>query len=63
MDEPLPAGPPNERRALAMLAFSAMVIVAFVVYALHGRCAFEQTQRLVLMAEDGAGVTVGMDLT
>ncbi|MBK8325246.1 MAG: MCE family protein [Betaproteobacteria bacterium] len=63
MDEPLPAGPPNERRALAMLAFSAMVIVAFVVYALHGRGAFEQTQRLVLMAEDGAGVSVGMDLT
>lgn len=63
MDEPRPATAPNERRALAMLALSVAVVVAFVVYALHGRGAFEQTQRLVLMAEDGAGVSVGMDLT
>jgi phospholipid/cholesterol/gamma-HCH transport system substrate-binding protein len=63
MDEPRVATAPDERRALAMLALSVAVIVAFVVYALHGRGAFEQTQRLVLMAEDGAGVSVGMDLT
>ena len=62
MDEPS-APAPDERRALAMLAISALVIVAFVLYALHGRGAFEPTQRLVLMAEDGAGVSVGMDLT
>jgi phospholipid/cholesterol/gamma-HCH transport system substrate-binding protein len=64
VDEPNASpAPASERRALAMLALSALVIVGFVLYALHGRGAFEATQRLVLMAEDGAGVSVGMDLT
>jgi phospholipid/cholesterol/gamma-HCH transport system substrate-binding protein len=61
-----PAGPPpaaDERRAVAMLVASALVVAAFVLFALYGRGAFESTQRLVLMAEDGAGVSVGMDLT
>ncbi len=53
----------DERRAIVMLAVSALVVAGFVLYALHGRGAFETTQRLVLMAEDGAGVSVGMDLT
>lgn len=63
MEEPAPAPARSDRRALVTLAVSALVIVAFVVYALHGRGAFEATQRLVLMAEDGAGISVGMDLT
>ncbi len=65
MEEPAPRPPDarDERRAFLMLVASALVVAGFVVYALHGRGAFEATQRLVLMAEDGAGVSVGMDLT
>lgn len=53
------AGP----KAVAVLLVTALVAVAFVAYVLYARGFFERTQRLVLMADDGAGVTVGMDLT
>lgn len=63
-----PADPPAEIRhagfkAGVVLAVTALIAIAFVAYVLHARGVFENTQRLVLMAEDGAGVTVGMDLT
>ena len=59
LDPSLRAGP----KALAVLVASALIAAAFVGYVLYARGFFERTQRLVLVAEDGAGVTVGMDLT
>ena len=50
-------------KAIAVLVASAVIAAAFVVYVLYARGTFERTQSLVLMAEDGAGVSVGMDLT
>ena len=53
------AGP----RAIAVLVATVVIVAAFIAYVLYARGAFERTQSLVLMADDGAGVTVGMDLT
>lgn len=71
MPEPAPQSfPPPGReppragaKAMAVLVATALIAAAFVAYVLYARGAFERTQRLVLMADDGAGVTVGMDLT
>ena len=46
-----------------LIAVSVMVAVAFVGYVLYARGAFENFQRLTLVAENVEGVTVGMDLT
>ncbi|MBL0143254.1 MAG: MCE family protein [Betaproteobacteria bacterium] len=46
-----------------VLIVAAAIIAGFVLYVLYARGTFESTQRLVLMADDGAGVIVGMDLT
>jgi phospholipid/cholesterol/gamma-HCH transport system substrate-binding protein len=65
--EPSPAPPAEVRhaglKAGVVLVATALIAVAFVAYVLHARGVFERTQRLVLMADDGAGVAVGMDLT
>lgn len=65
--EPAPLPPAEIRHAGAkaglVLAAAALIAIAFIAYVLHARGVFESTQRLVLMADDGAGVTVGMDLT
>ena len=50
-------------KAALVLAAAAAIVGGFVLYVLYARGVFEPTQRLVLMADDGAGVTVGMDLT
>ena len=52
-----------ELKAMAVLVAAFAIVCGFVLYVLYARGAFESTQRLVLMADDGAGVTVGMDLT
>jgi len=58
---------PDERsirlRAALLLAFTAALVVAFALYVLYARGTFEDTQRLVLMASDSEGVSVGADLT
>jgi phospholipid/cholesterol/gamma-HCH transport system substrate-binding protein len=46
-----------------LLAVSVMVAIAFVGYVLYARGAFENFQRLTLVADNVEGVTVGMDLT
>ncbi|MDH5263536.1 MAG: MlaD family protein [Betaproteobacteria bacterium] len=65
--EPAPLSPPEIRRAelkaAVVLAITLAIAAGFVIYVLFARGVFERTQALVLMAEDGAGVTVGMDLT
>lgn len=50
-------------KAFAMLVFTAALVLGSTVYLLYARGAFEPTQRLVLMADDSEGVTVGMDVT
>ena len=52
-----------ELKATVLLALLAAIVVGFVIYVLYTRGVFESTRKLVLMADDGAGVTVGMDLT
>ena len=46
-----------------LLAMTLFLAVAFVVYALYARGAFERTQRLVLVADNAEGVSVGMNMT
>lgn len=52
-----------ERRAGALLLLLLCVIAGSVLYVLYARGVFEPTQRLVLLADDSEGVSVGMDLT
>lgn len=60
----LPAEPPGvERRAAALLLLLLALLTVSVLYLLYARGAFEATQRLVLVADDSEGVTVGMDLS
>lgn len=46
-----------------LLAVTILVAIAFVVYVLFARGVFEQTQRVILIADNAEGVRVGMDLT
>ncbi|MCX7961794.1 MAG: MlaD family protein [Burkholderiales bacterium] len=50
-------------RAGMLLGAAALLALAFVFYTLYARGVFEATQRLVLVADNAEGVTVGMDLT
>jgi phospholipid/cholesterol/gamma-HCH transport system substrate-binding protein len=52
-----------EVKASLLLVFMLVLVVGSVLYLLYARGAFEQTQRLVLMADDSEGVAVGMDMT
>ncbi|MGD9774140.1 MlaD family protein [Diaphorobacter sp.] len=52
-----------ERKAVALLLFTLLLIVGAGLYLLYARGAFEPTQRLVLTADDSEGVAVGMDMT
>jgi len=63
---PPAAGPPVahvEFKALVLLAFTALLVGASVLYLMYARGAFEVTQRLVLVSDDSEGVVVGMNLT
>ncbi len=46
---------------LAILTF--LILAGFVGYALYARGVFEPTQRLILLADNAEGVSVGMSLT
>ena len=50
-------------RAALLLALLALLVAGSVLYLLYARGTFEASQRLVLVADDSEGVTVGMDLT
>ncbi|MDR2333616.1 MAG: MlaD family protein [Burkholderiaceae bacterium] len=52
-----------ERKAVAMLLFTAALIVGAIIYLMYARGVFEPTQRLILTADDSQGVSVGMDMT
>ena len=65
-EEPSTTSPPTanlEFKAALLLALLLLLIAGTVVYVLYARGAFEESQRLVLIADDSEGVTVGMDLT
>ncbi|MCK6407266.1 MAG: mammalian cell entry protein [Rhodocyclaceae bacterium] len=51
-----------ERKAVALFLFTLALIAAFVVYVMTARGVFEETQRLVLIADNSEGVRSGMDL-
>ncbi len=50
-------------KAAALLLFTLALIAGSALYLLHARGVFEPTQQLVLVADDSAGVAVGMDMT
>ena len=52
-----------ERRAALLLLGLLVLVLGSAAYLLYARGAFEPTQRLVLVADNSEGVTVGMDLT
>ena len=60
-----PAGvPKNLQFRVGLLVGLAVVLGAgFVIYALYARGVFEDTQHLTLIADNGEGVDIGMDLT
>ena len=58
-----PAGSSLEFKAALLLLLLAVLLGASVVYLMYARGAFEDTQRLVLIADDSEGVLVGMDMT
>jgi len=50
-------------RAALLVILLALLVAGSVAYLLYARGVFEPSQRLVLLADDVEGVTVGMDLT
>lgn len=52
-----------EVKAVLLLLFMLVLVAGSALYLLFARGAFEQTQRLVLVADNSEGVAVGMDMT
>ena len=52
-----------EFKAIRLLVLVTTVICGFLLYVMLARGVFEETQQLVLVADDSEGVLVGMDLT
>jgi len=52
-----------EFKAALLLALLLLLLAGSVLYVMYARGVFEATQRLVLIADDSEGVTVGMDMT
>lgn len=52
-----------ELKAKFLMVFMVLLLSLSALYVMYARGAFDETQRLVLMAEDSEGVVVGMDLT
>ena len=64
LDTPLPSDVANlQLKARLLMLFMVLLVVSSGVYVLYARGWFEETRRLVLVAEDSEGVIVGMDMT
>lgn len=50
-------------KAALLMALTLLLVVGSVLYVMFARGVFEPTQRVVLIADDAEGVTVGMDMT
>lgn len=62
--EPTPPPVKNlELKAGLLLLFMLLLVIGSALYVAYARGAFERTQRLVLVAPDSEGVTVGMNIT
>jgi phospholipid/cholesterol/gamma-HCH transport system substrate-binding protein len=62
--EPTPPPVKNlEIKAGLLLLFMLLLVIGSALYVAYARGAFERTQRLVLVAPDSEGVTVGMNIT
>jgi phospholipid/cholesterol/gamma-HCH transport system substrate-binding protein len=62
--EPLPPNVTHlEIKAKLLMVLTLMLLCGSALFVMYSRGFFEDTQRLVLMAEDSEGVVVGMDLT
>jgi phospholipid/cholesterol/gamma-HCH transport system substrate-binding protein len=64
-EQPRPAEPVGrvELKATLLLVITFGLLVGFGLYVLYARGTFEDTQRLVLMADNAEGVSVGSDLS
>jgi len=65
-EDPVAPPPPAsnlEFKAALLLFLFAALLGASVAYLMYARGAFDDTQRLVLIADDSEGVLVGMDMT
>lgn len=60
---PVPVIPHAEAKAAGLLLLTLLLIATFVVYVMTARGVFDESQRLVLIAENSEGVAVGADLT
>ena len=60
-----PSGVPKnlQFRVGPLVGLAVVLGAGFVIYALYARGVFEDTQHLTLMADNGEGVDIGMDLT
>lgn len=66
IDDQASLGEPSARVALKatlLLVLTVALLAGFLLYVLYARGAFEETQRLVLMADNAEGVSVGSDLS
>lgn len=52
-----------ELKAILLLTLVAALVTGFVLYVLYARGVFEDTQKLVLIADDSEGIAVGANLT
>lgn len=59
----LPLIPHARAKALLLVALTLAVLGAFAFFVMTARGVFEETQSLVLVADDSEGVSVGMDLS
>lgn len=50
-------------KAALLMALTLLLVVGSVLYVMFARGVFEPVQRVVLIADDAEGVTVGMDVT
>lgn len=66
-EDPLVPEPPPVRglafKAALLMALTLLLVAGSVLYVMFARGVFEPTQRVVLIADDAEGVTVGMDMT
>jgi phospholipid/cholesterol/gamma-HCH transport system substrate-binding protein len=65
--KPILNEPPSPKslqiRAALLMVLMLILVIGSMLYVMYARGVFEQTQRVVLVADDSEGVVVGMDLT
>ena len=61
--EPAEAVAHVETKAVILLVLMSALLISFMLYVMYARGVFENTQRLVLLADDSEGVIPGLDMT